>query len=73
VLQGEKFDPTGSYVRQWVPELAGLPPKWIHRPCEAPSSILHDAGVTLGSSYPRPIVDLKATRLRALEAWARVK
>ena len=73
VLQGEKFDPTGSYVRQWIPELADLPPKWIHRPWEAPPAILHDAGVTLGSSYPRPIVDLKATRLRALEAWARVK
>ena len=73
VLQGEKFDPTGSYVRQWVPELAKLPSKWIHRPWEAPPAILCEAGVALGTSYPRPIVDLKATRLRALESWARVK
>ena len=43
--QGEKFDPSGSYVRQYVPELAKLPNEYIHRPWEAPPLILAAAGV----------------------------
>ena len=73
VLQGEKFDKRGDYVRRWVPELAGLPDKWLHKPWEAPAEVLEAAGVTLGSDYPQPLVDLKATRLRALDAWSRIK
>jgi len=73
VLQGERFDPSGDYVRRWVPALAALPAKWVHRPWEAPGEALQAAGVRLGKDYPRPLVDLKATRQRALEAWGRVK
>ena len=73
VLQGEKFDKRGDYVRRWVPELAGLPDKWLHKPWEAPAEVLEAAGVTLGRHYPQPLVDLKATRLRALDAWSRIK
>jgi deoxyribodipyrimidine photo-lyase len=72
VLQGEKFDPDGTYVRRWVPELAGLPAKFIHRPWEAPALLLAEAGVTLGRSYPAPIVDHAAARARALKALAAV-
>ena len=57
ILQGEKFDPHGNYVRRHVPELALLPDKWIHKPWQAPSGILRTAGVTLGETYPKPIVD----------------
>ena len=71
VLQGMKFDPRGEYVRAWVPELADLPDRWIHRPWEAPASVMSGAGVTLGKSYPRPIVDHAAARLRALAALPR--
>ena len=72
-LQGEKFDPDGVYVRRWLPELAGLPGKWLHRPWEAPAAVLAEAGLALGRDYPRPIVDLKASRERALAAFARIK
>jgi len=65
-LQGEKFDADGEYVRRWVPELEKLPGKWIHKPWEAPDSVLKDAGVILGKTYPKPIVDHSAARKRAL-------
>ncbi|CAN5628850.1 deoxyribodipyrimidine photo-lyase [soil metagenome] len=68
VSQGEKFDPHGRYVRHWCPELAALPDRWIHRPWEAPESILKSAGVELGVTYPRPVVDHSEARRRALEA-----
>ena len=73
VLQGEKFDPEGGYVRAHVPELARLPARWIHRPWEAPAAVLAEAGVTPGRSYPAPIVDLQAGRQRALAAFAALK
>jgi deoxyribodipyrimidine photo-lyase len=69
VLQGEKFDPKGAYVRHWVPELARLPGRWIHKPWAAPAKVLTEAGMALGRTYPRPIVDHAAARNRALEAF----
>jgi deoxyribodipyrimidine photo-lyase len=69
VSQGEKFDPEGDYVREWIPQLAKVPAKYVHCPWEAPAGVLQDAGVTLGTDYPAPIVDLKATRQRALDAY----
>ena len=47
-MQGEKFDPDGAYVRRWVPELAGLPARWVRQPWLAPGTILQQAGVVLG-------------------------
>ena len=73
VLQGEKFDTKGDYVRQWVPELRDLPDAHIHKPWEAPPLVLKGAGITLGETYPKPIVDLKGGRERALEAYQQMK
>ncbi len=73
VTQGERFDPSGDYVRRWVPELAGLPARWIHRPWEAPPIELRAAGVVLGRTYPRPIVDHGEARLRALDVFAEAR
>jgi len=69
VLQGRKFDANGEYVRRWVPELAQLAEEFIHRPWEAPEAELARAGVTLGETYPRPIVDHATARRQALAAW----
>ncbi len=73
VLQGEKFDPQGDYVRRWVPELADMPERWIHRPWEAPPLESAAAGVRLGTTYPPPIVDHRSARDRALAAFEEVK
>jgi deoxyribodipyrimidine photo-lyase len=73
ITQGEKFDPNGDYVKQWVPELRLLEPKYIHAPWEASQAILNAANIRLGDNYPEPIVDLKATRNRALQAYANIK
>jgi deoxyribodipyrimidine photo-lyase len=73
VLQGERFDPAGTYVCQWLPELAALPDTWIHRPFEAPEGVLAGADVVLGQTYPRPIVDLKASQRRARDSFAALK
>jgi deoxyribodipyrimidine photo-lyase len=69
VSQGTKFDPEGHYVRAWIPELANMPMQYLHSPWEAPDDVLASAGVRLGRDYPRPIVDLKETRERALAAY----
>ena len=71
--QGERFDPEGHYVRRWVPELANLDKRYIHHPWDAPSDKLRAAAVVLGQNYPKPIVDLKASRQAALEAFKQVK
>jgi deoxyribodipyrimidine photo-lyase len=73
ILQGAKFDPEGTYVRRYVPELARLPAKHIHAPWEAPSDVLKEAGVRLGETYPAPIVDHSAARKRALAAYDEIK
>jgi deoxyribodipyrimidine photo-lyase len=73
VLQGEKFDPRGDYVRRWVPELAELPTKWIHKPWAAPAPSLFERGVRLGEDYPEPIVDHAEARARALAAYQKTR
>ena len=67
-IQSQKFDPNGTYIKTWVPELQALDPPYIHSPWEAPADILKKAGVQLGVTYPFPIVDHALARKRALEA-----
>jgi len=73
VLQGEKFDPEGEYVRRWVPELRSLPAKWIHKPWEAPAQVLAEANLPLGETYPRPMVDHAEARAAALQAFTEMR
>jgi deoxyribodipyrimidine photo-lyase len=65
VTQGEKFDPQGDYVRQFVPELRGVPGKAVHQPWALPDGV--------PDGYPEPMVDHKAERLEALARYERVK
>ena len=69
VTQGQKFDPDGTYTRRYVPELKELPDKYLFNPWTAPAEVLTQAGVRLGENYPEPIVDLKLSRERALQAF----
>jgi deoxyribodipyrimidine photo-lyase len=73
VAQGEKFDPNGAYVCRWVPELAGLPAEWIHKPWQASGAVLKDARVELGKTYPQPLVGHTLARTRALAALDHMK
>ena len=63
MLQGEKFDPHGDYVKKWVPELTSVPIQWVHQPWMAPPDKL---GLCLGKDYPKPIVDHLDARKKAL-------
>lgn len=73
VLQGEKFDHDGDYVRRWVPELAKLPAEHIHAPWEASTGVLARAGVELGRDYPGPVVHHAQARNEAIAAFKRLR
>ena len=73
VTQGQRFDPDGKYIRKYIPEIAALQNKYIFSPWEAPDLVLEEAGIELGETYPRPIVDLKKSRQDALDAFSLLK
>lgn len=73
IAQGERFDPEGAYTRRWVPELAKLPQAYLFQPWQAPAEVLRRAGVQLGKSYPKPIVEHKAGRQAALDAYRKMR
>ena len=73
ISQAKKFDATGNYVRHWVPELAALPTDCLHQPWQANKQQLRSAGITLGSTYPEPIVQHEVARIKALSAYQALK
>ena len=71
IAQSQKFDPDGRFIRRYVPELKDLPAPAIHQPSLARPLELREAGVTLGITYPHPIVDHARQRERALALYKR--
>jgi len=69
ILQGQKFDPKGEYVKKYIPELQNVTNKFIHNPWEMPEENQISCHCRIGKDYPSPIVDLKETRNRALSAF----
>jgi deoxyribodipyrimidine photo-lyase len=68
--QAERYDPDGAYIHRWVPELARLPVPHLFAPWAAPAAALSTAGVVIGKTYPKPMVDHATARERALSALA---
>ena len=70
ILQGERFDPNGEYVKKWVPELLNIPKEFIHKPWELDRNVKE---FELGKSYPKPIVNHKTARNAALESFQKIR
>jgi deoxyribodipyrimidine photo-lyase len=71
VTQAKKFDPSGEYIRKYVPELKHLPLKYLYEPWECPENIVNN--FKLGKNYPSPIIDIKISREKALNAFSSLK
>ena len=73
ILQGEKFDKEGLYVKKWVPELSKVPNKFIHKPWEMELKYQQAIKTIIGKDYPAPIVVHEQARVAALEAFKTLK
>ena len=73
ILQGEKFDKDGIYVKKWVPELTKVPNKFIHKPWEMETKYQEAIRTIIGKNYPHPIVIHEKARTAALEAFKTLK
>jgi len=73
ILQGEKFDSEGIYVKKWVKELNNIPKKFIHKPWELPKDIANKINFNLDRDYINPIVNHEEARQMALKAFADLK
>src|SRR6056300_930401 len=73
ILQGEKFDKEGLYVKKWVPELNKVPAKFIHKPWEMELKYQEAIKTIIGKDYPSPIVMHEKARVSALEAFQSLK
>jgi deoxyribodipyrimidine photo-lyase len=73
ILQSEKFDPEGKYIKTYVPEVKDLDIKYLHDPSSAPKEALEKAKITLNLTYPKAICDLNETRDAVLKAYKHVQ
>jgi deoxyribodipyrimidine photo-lyase len=68
-LQGQRFDPEGMFVKQWLPELARVPVEWVHEPWRLSQADQHKYNVIIGRDYPAPIIEHSFARDRALQHY----
>jgi deoxyribodipyrimidine photo-lyase len=68
-LQGQRFDPEGVFVKQWLPELARVPIEFVHEPWKMSAADQRKYGAVSGRDYPAPIVDHAFARDRALRHY----
>ncbi len=73
ITQGEKFDPEGTYIRKYVPELGKVPLKYLHQPWEMPGPVQESSGCVIGEDYPEPVIEHAKGRERALKALESIK
>jgi deoxyribodipyrimidine photo-lyase len=73
ILQSKKFDGKSEFIRRYVPELKDMPDDHIHAPWQAPDDVLKEAGVSLGKTYPKPLIEHEDARDRAMEAYKTIK
>jgi len=73
ILQGEKFDANGNYIKKWCPELNNLPNEFLHKPWEMPEELQKEKKIIIGKTYPFPIVKHEEARNSALKAFQDLK
>lgn len=73
ILQGEKFDSKGDYIKKWCPELKNIPNEFLHKPWEMPEELQKEKNIILGKTYPLPIVKHEEARNLALKAFQDLK
>jgi len=73
ILQGEKFDAKGYYIKKWCPELKNIPDNFLHKPWEMPKELQNKINVIIGKNYPFPIVNHEEARNSALKAFKELR
>jgi deoxyribodipyrimidine photo-lyase len=73
VRQSMRFDPSGAYIREWVPELARVPAERIHEPWTMSREEQARWGCRIGEDYPAPILDHARERVRALKMFEAIR
>jgi deoxyribodipyrimidine photo-lyase len=73
ILQGEKFDAKGDYIKKWCPELKNIPNEFLHKPWQMPEELQKEKNIILGKTYPLPIVKHEEARNLALKAFQDLK
>ena len=73
ISQSVKFDPQGSYIRRWLPELGKVPNEYVHEPWKMPTDLQGRIGCRIGVDYPEPIIDHNWARQRVLNVYGNAK
>jgi len=73
VTQSERFDPQGTFIRKYLPELAQVPDRFIHAPWKMSALAQQACGVRIGRDYPEPLVDHDVARKETLALFGKVR